>query len=83
MILTPLDINAAGRAKVLQSLSLLTPTEREIASQLLCGDSVEAVARHRRLSTETVRWHIRNMIGKTGARNLADLHRILALLLPI
>jgi DNA-binding CsgD family transcriptional regulator len=83
MILTPLDINAAGRAKVLQSLSLLTPTEREIASQLLCGDSVEAVARHRRLSTETVRWHIRNMIGKTGARNLADLHRILALLLPL
>jgi len=83
MILTPLDNRAAGRMKVLQSLTVLTPTERQVASQLLCGDTVVSIARHRRQSAETIRWHIRNMIEKTGAKNLADLHRILALLLPL
>lgn len=83
MVLTPLDMRAAGRERALQSLSLLTAAERDVAYQMLCGDSVADIASQRRQSTETIRWHIRNMIEKAGARNLADLHRILALLLPL
>lgn len=82
LTLTPLDRHAAGRGEALQSLSLLTATEKQIAHCLLCGDRVADIARARRQSIQTIRWHMRNMISKTGSRNLTDLHRILALLLP-
>lgn len=83
LTLTPLDQDAAGRKQALQSLTMLTPTEKQVAWHFLNGDSIEATARTRRQSAETIRWHVRNMIAKTGARNLADLCRILALLLPV
>lgn len=60
----------------------LTTTERKIAVDLANGWGVTTIADERRLSLETVRWHVRNLIDKLGARNLADLQRTLALLLP-
>lgn len=83
LALTPLDSAAGSRGSALHSFVSLTPTERDIAYGLLNGDSVASIARSNRKSVETVRWHVRNMIAKTGARNLADLTRILSLLLPL
>lgn len=83
IVLTPLDFDAAGRAEAIQMMQGLTPVERKVAVDLANGWSVAGIAEERNLSIETVRWHVRNMIAKLGARNLADLERILALLLPL
>lgn len=83
LVLTPLDMSSAGRAHALDSLSMFTATELQIAKLLLNGDSVADIGIRRRQSDDTIRWHVRNMMAKVGARSLADLHRMLALLIPM
>lgn len=83
LALTPLDTAAETRKLALQSLAILSPAEKEIALCLLNGDSIAKISRTNRKSEETIRWHVRNMIEKTGCRNLADLTRTLSLLLPL
>lgn len=83
LALTPLDGAATLRHRSLMAFSILTSTEKQIAHELLNGESVTGIAHSRRQSEETIRWHVRNMIAKTGSRNLADLTRTLSLLLPL
>jgi DNA-binding NarL/FixJ family response regulator len=62
---------------------MFTATELQIAKLLLNGGSVADIGIQRRQSDDTIRWHVRNMMAKVGARSLADLHRMLALLIPM
>jgi DNA-binding CsgD family transcriptional regulator len=83
LVLTPLDLDASGRAEALHALHGLTRVERRMATDLVSGMSVSAIAEARNLSVQTVRWHTKNLIEKIGAQSLSDLQRILALLLPL
>ena len=82
IVMTPLSEQSIGRIDALQGFSYFTPTERRLLELLLNGDTVETVAAQIGRSTETVRWHLKNMLRKTGAKSTADLIRIAALLMP-
>jgi DNA-binding CsgD family transcriptional regulator len=82
IVLTPIDLDAGKRSSAVNALQGLTKMERCIALDLANGGNVSAIAETRVVSVATVRWHVRNLIEKMGARSLADLQRILALLLP-
>lgn len=81
--LTDLGPQGAGRRDAIGALSGLTQAELAIANSLASGERVEDIAESRQLTVQTVRWHVRNLIEKIGARSLADLIRTLSLLLPL
>lgn len=83
IFLTPLDMDLPGRERLLEGWCAFTNTEREVAWQLLNGATPSEIARTRRNSTATIRWHLDNMMNRTGARNLADLVRLLSLQSPL
>lgn len=66
LVLTPVDDRVAGREAALRAFSSFTPMEGAIAMALVNGQSISDIARDRRVSVPTIRWHIRNMIEKTG-----------------
>jgi DNA-binding NarL/FixJ family response regulator len=72
----------AGREAALRAFTSFTPMESAIAMALVNGQSITEIARDRRVSVPTIRWHIRNMIDKTGESGVRGLTRILTLLLP-
>lgn len=82
LILTPIGDRVAGREAALRAFSSFTPMESTIAMALVNGQSISDIARERRVSVPTIRWHIRNMIEKTGENGVRGLTRILTLLLP-
>jgi DNA-binding NarL/FixJ family response regulator len=82
LILTPIGDSVAGREAALRAFSSFTPMEGAIAMALVNGQSISDIARERRISIPTIRWHIRNMIEKTGENGVRGLTRILTLLLP-
>lgn len=79
VFVTALDLSPAQRQMMLEGWLAFTNTEREIAGELLNGATPAAIARSRRNSVATVRWHLDNMMARTGARSLMDLVRILSL----
>ncbi len=82
LVLTPVDDRESGREAALRAFSSFTPMEGAIALALVNGQSITEIARDRRIGVPTVRWHIRNMISKTGENGVRGLTRILTLLLP-
>ena len=56
--------------------SLLTPREREVLTQIAEGASNKEVGRRLGISPRTVEVHRARLMGKIGARNAADLVRI-------
>jgi len=73
------DGTAAGRIALpadFPGQNLLTPREREVLTQIAEGASNKEVGRRLGISPRTVEVHRARLMGKIGARNAADLVRI-------
>jgi DNA-binding CsgD family transcriptional regulator len=55
----------------------LTPTEARIAIDLSHGETVAEIACRLGVKAETVRWHVKQILAKTGTRRQAELVRLL------
>ena len=55
----------------------LTPSEARVACAVASGESLESYASAHGISVSTVRWTMKQLLAKTGARRQADLVRIL------
>jgi DNA-binding CsgD family transcriptional regulator len=62
----------ALRTEHLAALRGLTRTEAEILLALCAGRTAEAVAESRGVRVSTVRWHVRNALGKLGVGSLRE-----------
>lgn len=80
---TFVDHAGAGRARAIDALTALTPTEREILTALSGGETVESLAAKQGRSAHTLRWHVKNIIAKTGSASLTDAVRLAGLMLPL
>jgi len=83
ILVTFVDDAGAGRARAIDSLTALTPTEREILTALAGGETVESLASRQERSAHTLRWHVKNIIAKTGSASLTDAVRLASLLVPL
>jgi DNA-binding CsgD family transcriptional regulator len=66
----------------LKRLFCLTDTEASVAISLYHGMSVEEISAYHDIRQSTVRWHLDNVRGKTDARDMLALLRLLNLLTP-
>jgi DNA-binding CsgD family transcriptional regulator len=63
--------------RALRELFGLTPAEATIAVQLVRGFSIAQTAARHRLSTNTVRSHLKNIFGKTGVNRQSQLTAVI------
>lgn len=66
---------ADGQAEA-NGVDALTPREREVLEAIIAGASNKVVGRKLRISPRTVEVHRARIIDKLGAKNTADLVRI-------
>jgi DNA-binding CsgD family transcriptional regulator len=64
-------------SEVLRQLYGMTPAEIRIATLLIQGARVTAIAHRLRITTNTTRTHLKRLFAKTEARSQSDLLRIL------
>ena len=68
--------NGNGQMIVVKGAELLTPREREVMEQIVAGASNKQAGRTLHISPRTVEVHRARIMEKLGARNAADLVRI-------
>lgn len=61
-----------------QKWQSLTPREKEVTALVCNGYSTAAICEHLGIATETVRTHVRNLLGKFGVANRRELRELLA-----
>jgi FixJ family two-component response regulator len=69
-----------GTAANFSGRELLTPREREVLAQIAAGASNKEAGRLLGLSPQTIEFHRARIMEKIGAKNAADLARIVALM---
>jgi DNA-binding CsgD family transcriptional regulator len=82
IMLTPLNAVSAIRAGSIDSLARFTAVEKELLHALVDGRTIQQIARQTGRSEATLRWHVRNLLSKSGLRSLTDLIRFASLLMP-
>jgi DNA-binding CsgD family transcriptional regulator len=81
LLAKPPQRDRAGVAAFLSVLYRLTETEAEIAMRLFDGKSRAEICEERSITAETLRGYVKTVCSKSGARNEADLMRLLAALM--
>jgi DNA-binding CsgD family transcriptional regulator len=82
IMLTPLNAVSMFRAGSIDSLAKFTAVEKELLHALVDGRTIQQIARQTGRSEATLRWHVRNLLSKSGLRSLTDLIRFASLLMP-
>jgi DNA-binding NarL/FixJ family response regulator len=82
VMLTPLNTASAVRAGSIDSIATFTAMERELLHALVDGQSIQQIASRTGRSEATLRWHVRNLLSKSGLKNMTDLIRFASLLMP-
>jgi DNA-binding CsgD family transcriptional regulator len=82
IMLTPLNSVATLRAGSIDSIAKFTAVEKELLHALVDGRTIQQIARQTGRSEATLRWHVRNLLSKSGLRSLTDLIRFASLLMP-
>ncbi|SMC96822.1 helix-turn-helix transcriptional regulator [Rhizobium sp. RU36D] len=72
LIVTPVDRSRVPSAETIQGLFDLSPAEARVARSLSLGNDVARTAAEFSIATETVRSHIRSILGKSGMSRQAD-----------
>lgn len=60
-----------------QKWQSLTPREQEVTALICIGYSTAAICEHLGIANETVRTHVRNLLGKFAVANRKELRRLL------
>jgi DNA-binding CsgD family transcriptional regulator len=77
LVLTPITRPGVPPIELVRSLFDLTAAEARVARALAAGKVVDAIAAADGTSTNTVRTHVRGVLGKTGCHRQADLVALL------
>lgn len=83
LVLTPVTLPQAPPVELVQSLFDLTPAEARVARSLASGETVETIAFTQRVSQNTIRVHVRNLLEKTGCNRQVDVISLLTSISPV
>lgn len=72
-ILAKVESSTLPNANLLEALFDLTPSEARLARKIGQSKSLQSIASEQDISTETVRWHLKNIMQKTGQNRQSDL----------
>jgi two-component system, LuxR family, response regulator FixJ len=70
------ELNEANTLAGIEGLTVLTPRERQVLAEVIAGASSKKVGRSLKISPRTVEVHRARIMDKLGAKNAADLVRI-------
>ena len=79
LFVTPVQLQHAPPLALLEGLFDLTAAEAKIASMLVAGDTVEAIASRQDVTANTVRMQLKSIFAKTGVHRQAELVSLLAM----
>jgi DNA-binding CsgD family transcriptional regulator len=77
LVLTPVTLPKAPPADLVQSLFDFTPAEASVACSLAAGKTVDDIASDNQVSPNTIRTHVRGVLGKTGCSRQAEVVALL------
>lgn len=77
VLLTDHHRNSGARTTTLRELYHLSPAEARVADLLAQGLTVREIADQLRLNLETVRFHVKRLLAKTGSRRQAELMKLM------
>jgi len=77
LVLTPVARPQAPPVELVQSLFDLTPAEARVARGLASGKTVEAIAADGGNTQNTIRWHLKRVLEKTGCNRQVDVVALL------
>lgn len=83
LIVTPVDRSRVPTAETIQGLFDLSPAEARVAHSLSVGNDVNRTAADFSVSSETVRSHVKAILGKCGMSRQADFIAAIASIRPI
>jgi DNA-binding CsgD family transcriptional regulator len=78
LVLTPVTLPQAPPADLVQSLFDLTPAEARVACSLAAGKTVDDIASDGQISSNTIRTHVRGVLGKTGCSRQSEVVALLS-----
>lgn len=83
VMLSPLSSASSLRAGAISSIASFTAVETEILHALVDGKTMRQIASESGRSEATIRWHVRNLLSKSGSKSTTDLIRFASLLVPL
>jgi DNA-binding CsgD family transcriptional regulator len=76
LVLRPTQGRTALDPQAIANRFHLTRTETDIALMIASGASVEAIAAHRAINPNTIRWHLKHIFTKMGVNRQLELVRL-------
>jgi DNA-binding CsgD family transcriptional regulator len=77
VLLTDPRYGSGARTRTLRELYYLSPAEARVAGLLAQGLTVREISEQLRLNLETVRFHVKRLLAKTGSRRQAELMKLM------
>ena len=72
-ILAKIESSTLPNADLLEALFDLTPAEAKLARKIAASKTIKQISVEQNISVETVRWHLKNLMQKTGQSRQSDL----------
>jgi DNA-binding CsgD family transcriptional regulator len=82
IMLTPMNAASTMRAGSIGSIARFTAVEKQLLHDLIDGRTIQQIARQTGRSEDTLRWHVRNLLSKSGLGTMTELIRFASLLMP-
>jgi len=82
IMLTPMNAASTLRAGSIGSIARFTAVEKQLLRDLIDGRTIQQIARQSGRSEDTLRWHVRNLLSKSGLGTMTELIRFASLLMP-
>lgn len=82
VMLTPMNAASVMRAGSIGSIARFTAVEKQLLHDLIDGRTIQQIASLTGRSEDTLRWHVRNLLSKSGLSSMTELIRFASLLMP-
>ena len=77
VVLAKVESSSLPDASLLEALFDLTPREAMLGREIAAAKAVKTIAQENNIAVETIRWHLKNLMHKTGQAKQSDLAHLI------